>query len=61
MGKDGTEGMKDTKKYGGVNIAQDQKSAIIFGMPGSAIESGVVDKVLSLEDIMIQLKELLKR
>ncbi|WP_213818162.1 CheB methylesterase domain-containing protein [Garciella nitratireducens] len=61
MGKDGTEGMKDAKKYGGVNIAQDQKSAIIFGMPGSAIESGVVDKVLSLEDIMIQLKELLKR
>lgn len=61
MGKDGTKGMKDTKKYGGVNIAQDKESSIIFGMPGSAIHNGVIDQVLPLKEIINQLNELLKR
>lgn len=61
MGRDGTEGMKDTKKYGGVNLAQDKESSVIFGMPGSAIDGGVIDQVLSLREIIYQLNELLKR
>lgn len=60
MGKDGTEGMKETKKWGGTNIAQDQQSSVIFGMPGSAINSGTVDRVLSLEEITRQLYEIVK-
>lgn len=60
MGKDGTQGMKETKKWGGGNIAQDQQSSVIFGMPSSAIHSGSVDRVLSLEGITRQLYEIVK-
>lgn len=51
MGADGREGLKLIKERGGVTIAQDQASSVIFGMPKAAIESGCVDKVLPLDDI----------
>jgi two-component system chemotaxis response regulator CheB len=56
MGRDGTEGMQYLKQAGGYNIAQDEASSVIFGMPKSAIEKGVVDKVLSLSEIAPYLK-----
>lgn len=51
MGKDGSEGMARIRDAGGYNIAQDKESSIVFGMPGSVISRGLVDEVLSLEDI----------
>jgi two-component system chemotaxis response regulator CheB len=51
MGRDGTEGMQHLKQSGGYNIAQDEATSVIFGMPKSAIERGVVDKVLPLGEI----------
>lgn len=61
MGKDGTNGMKAIKRWNGINIAQDKESSVIFGMPNHAIASGVVDKILSLEEISIQINEVIKR
>lgn len=49
-GSDGAMGVKAIKKMGGSVIAQDE-SAEFFGMPGAAIETGVVDFVLPLHDI----------
>lgn len=51
MGHDGTIGMTKIRENGGINIAQDEKTSIIFGMPKSAIQAGVVDAVLPLEKI----------
>jgi two-component system chemotaxis response regulator CheB len=51
MGNDGAEGMSSMKKAGSFNIAQDEASSIVFGMPKMAINAGGVDKVLSLEEI----------
>jgi len=45
MGKDGAAGMLDMKKAGAVNIAQDEKSCVVFGMPKEAIGIGAVDHV----------------
>lgn len=50
-GSDGTNGLKAVKKMGGTTIAQDEKTSEHFGMPGSAIKTGCVDFVLSLEEI----------
>jgi two-component system chemotaxis response regulator CheB len=61
MGKDGTEGIRHIRNYGGTNIAQDRDSSVVFGMPGSAIESNNVDAVLSLDEISKQLNILIKR
>ncbi|MDY0235525.1 MAG: chemotaxis response regulator protein-glutamate methylesterase [Gudongella sp.] len=51
MGKDGASGMQDIKLQGGINIGQDKESCIVFGMPGNAISKGLVDKVLSIDEI----------
>jgi chemotaxis response regulator CheB len=32
-------------------IAQDESTAVIFGMPQEAVKTGVVDKTLAIEDI----------
>jgi two-component system, chemotaxis family, protein-glutamate methylesterase/glutaminase len=57
MGKDGTEGMEAIKACQGTTIAQDE-NALIFGMPRSAIEAGVVDRVLSEAEIVKALTDL---
>ena len=51
MGKDGSKGLKAIKIMGGQTIAQHEKSSLVFGMPGFAIQEGVVDKVMSLYQI----------
>ncbi len=57
-GKDGTKGLKAIKLYGGISIAQDLESAAYGGMPESAINSGVVDFILSPEKIPEQLLQI---
>jgi len=51
MGRDGSAGIREIKMNGGVNVAQDESTSIIFGMPAAAIESGCVDYVLPIEKI----------
>ena len=51
MGRDGAFGMKVIKKRGGITIAQDESSSIVFGMPKAAYDLGVVDKILPLNKI----------
>lgn len=58
MGDDGSASMKDIQNAGGVTIAQDEKSSVVWGMPGSAVKYGCVDKVVSLENIPDELIQL---
>ncbi len=48
---DGTEGIKYIKKKGGTTIAQDPNEAYAPIMPQSAIDTGKIDKVLTLKEI----------
>lgn len=59
MGSDGAEGLKAIKERGGVTIAQDRATSIIYGMPRAAVESGCVDKVLPLDKIPGEIVRLL--
>jgi len=52
---DGTVGLEVIKAYGGITFAQDEHTADFDGMPSSAINSGIVDFVLSPEKIAAQL------
>ncbi len=51
MGDDGARGMKEMKDNGSMNIAQDEKSCIVFGMPNEAIKRGGVDSILPLQNL----------
>jgi len=51
MGQDGAKGMQAIKQQFGYTIAEDQSTAVVFGMPKAAIELGVIDKVVPLTAI----------
>ncbi|HST00060.1 MAG TPA: chemotaxis response regulator protein-glutamate methylesterase [Usitatibacter sp.] len=48
MGRDGAQGMLEMKKKGAWNIAQDEATSVIFGMPREAIELDAVNEVVGL-------------
>ncbi len=51
MGDDGVEGLKKLRQAGGLTVAQDQASCVVYGMPGEAVRCEAVDTVLTLDDI----------
>jgi len=51
MGDDGAKGMLEMKEAGSVNIAQDEASCIVFGMPNEAIKLGGADYIKPLDQI----------
>ena len=48
---DGTNGLQVVKQWGGTVLAQDEASSQVFQMPRSAIATGDVDEVLTLQEI----------
>jgi len=58
MGSDGAGGMKEMKDSGSCNIAQDEASCIVYGMPKEAVARGGVDHILPLQDIPAKILEL---
>jgi two-component system, chemotaxis family, protein-glutamate methylesterase/glutaminase len=51
MGNDGAAGAKAIQNAGGLVIAQDEATSVIFGMPAEAIKAANVEQVLPLDDI----------
>lgn len=51
MGSDGKRGVGMIKNAGGLTIAQNKETSVVFGMPREAINSGKVDEVVALNEI----------
>src|SRR5437763_797185 len=51
MGEDGAQGMGSVKAAGGLTIAQNEDSCVVFGMPKAAIDRGYASRVVSLDSL----------
>src|SRR5512133_944227 len=51
MGTDGATGLLSMRQAGAATIAQDEKSSVVWGMPGEAVKIGAADYVLPLDNI----------
>lgn len=60
MGQDGAAGMADLMNAGSFNIAQDETSSAVFGMPRAAVQLGAVHRVLPLGEIPGAVQELFR-
>jgi two-component system, chemotaxis family, protein-glutamate methylesterase/glutaminase len=58
MGQDGVAGLRAVRAAGGRVLAQDEKTSVIFGMPGAAVAAGLADVVLPLDALAPRLVEL---
>jgi two-component system chemotaxis response regulator CheB len=61
MGCDGTAGCRIIRDIGGAVLAQDQASSTVWGMPGSVINAGLANKVLSLSDLAPEILRIVSR
>jgi two-component system chemotaxis response regulator CheB len=57
MGDDGAEGLAALHQSGGLTIAQDEESCIVYGMPREAVARKAVDLVLPLDQISTVLEQ----
>jgi len=60
MGADGASAMKEMRDAGSYNLAQDEASCVVFGMPREAFAAGAAHEVLPLTQIAAKLIERLR-
>ncbi|MCK4461360.1 MAG: chemotaxis response regulator protein-glutamate methylesterase, partial [candidate division Zixibacteria bacterium] len=51
MGNNGVIGLQTVKARGGVIIAQNEETCVVYGMPRAAIEAGVTDHIVSIDSV----------
>jgi two-component system chemotaxis response regulator CheB len=51
MGSDGLNACKELAKIGGVVIAQDEETSVVWGMPGAVAKAGICSAILPIPKI----------
>lgn len=51
MGRDGAVAMLEMRQAGAYNLAQDEATSVVFGMPREAIAMGAVDEVVPIQEM----------
>jgi two-component system chemotaxis response regulator CheB len=59
MGHDGMKGARAIREAGGLVLAQDEESSVVWGMPGAVAQAGLADAVLPLEGLVPRAMNLL--
>jgi len=61
MGRDGADAMRVMRDAGAWNLAQDEASCVVYGMPREAVAAGAIEEILPLgkiaEHILAHLRE----
>ncbi len=58
MGEDGGEGLRNLRLAGGYTVAEDQSTAVVYGMPAAAVELGAACETLPLPEVAPRLLSL---
>ena len=61
MGNDGAAGLKEIHGIGGPTIIQDERTSVVWGMPGEANKHGAVDEILPIHGIANRLLEIVQK
>lgn len=61
MGADGAKGMKAIQSIGAPTIAQDEKTSVVWGMPGETVKLGAADYVLGIDKIAEKILQLAEK
>jgi two-component system chemotaxis response regulator CheB len=59
MGEDAAAGVVALKRAGGRVLAESEATAVVYGMPKVAVQTGCVDEVLPLPELIARVKEIL--
>lgn len=57
MGRDGAQGLLELKRNGALTLAQDERSSVVWGMPGEAVRLGapmVVGNIQEMRELILQ-------
>lgn len=60
MGRDGVKGLAAIKAGGGITLAQDEATSVIYGMNQEAINAGVIHRVLPLSGLAPEMHRVLE-
>ncbi|ATB32091.1 chemotaxis-specific protein-glutamate methyltransferase CheB [Melittangium boletus] len=60
MGEDGADGLLAIKQGGGLTLAQNEESCVVFGMPGAAVGRKAVDHLIHGDDVASTLMRLVR-
>ncbi len=60
MGSDGVVGMQEIQRYGGVTIAQDRMTSVVYGMPKAVADAGAAGLIVSVDDMAREIELSLK-
>lgn len=60
MGRDGADALLEMKNAGARTMAQDEKTSVIFGMPGEAWKIGAAEKLVGITEITDSIIQALK-
>jgi len=60
MGRDGADAMREMRDAGAHNLAQDEATCVVYGMPREAVAAGAVHEVLPLSRIGPHLVQLFR-
>jgi two-component system, chemotaxis family, protein-glutamate methylesterase/glutaminase len=59
MGDDGAEGLLELRRSGGYTLAEDETTAVVYGMPAEAVRIGAACETLPLPAVAARIAELL--
>lgn len=59
MGKDGLQGSRLVKKYGGKVLAQSKEDSVIYGMNKAVVDAGLADRIMPVERLAKTITEMI--